>query len=93
MEQELALVRVYRSRICPRLALQAEGANARDQQFTTINYTAWNACRVKAERQLEARETLRYRNDQGFTFFTSAGAQLASQADQLSRRWSAQGCQ
>ncbi|MEY4353634.1 MAG: hypothetical protein RLZZ609_1875 [Cyanobacteriota bacterium] len=93
MEQELALVRTIRGRLCPRLALQAEGANARDGRFTTINYAAWNRCRLEAERKLEATHPIRYRNRQRFTFFTVAGADLAAQADQLMAQWQAQGCE
>ena len=92
MEQELALVRTFRGRICPRLAKQAEGANARDRQFIPINYAAWSNCRKEAERQLEATHSVRYRNRQGFTFYTAAGAALAVQADQLSKTWEDQGC-
>lgn len=93
MEQELVLVRTFRSRMCPELAQQAEGANARDLQFTPIPYAAWNRCRQRAERQLEATHSIRYRNRQGFTFFTVEGAALAAQADQLTLRWKAQGCE
>ncbi|MFN9426541.1 MAG: hypothetical protein ACK6CO_06120 [Cyanobacteriota bacterium] len=93
MEQELALVRTIRGRLCPRLAMQAEGANARDGRFTPINYAAWNRCRLEAERELEATHPIRYRNRQRFTFFTVAGADLAAQADQLMAQWQALGCQ
>lgn len=92
MEQELVLVRTVRSRLCPDLAQHAQGANARDLQFTSIDYAAWNRCRLEAERQLEAAHRIRYRNRQGFTFFTADGATLASQADELSRQWKAEGC-
>lgn len=93
MEQELALLRSVRGRLCPRLAQTAEGANARDGRFIPIDYAAWNQCRLQAERQLEATHPIRYRNKQGFTFFTSAGAKLAAQADQITGQWKGQGCQ
>jgi hypothetical protein len=81
MEQEIALARTLRGRLCPNLAARAEVANARDGQFSPIDYSAWSRCRVEAERQLEASRPVRYRNSQGFTFYTESGARLARQAD------------
>lgn len=92
MEQELALVRAYRKRICPRLALLAEGANAEDQRYAPINYASWSQCRLDAERALERSHPLRYRNGQGFTFYTESGGELAVQADRLRQTLKDQGC-
>ena len=82
MEQELALARAIRKRLCPELSARAEVANARDGRFTPIDYGALGRCRLEAERQLEAGHPVLYRNSQGFTFYTAAGAALARQADQ-----------
>lgn len=82
MEQEIALARTLRGRLCPDLAARAEGANAKDGQYAPIDYGAWSRCRLQAERQLEASRPVRYRNSQGFTFYTSEGATLARQADE-----------
>jgi hypothetical protein len=65
MEQEIALVRTIRSHICPTLAAQAEVANARDGQYSPIDYGAWGRCRLRAERQLEASHSVLYRSKQG----------------------------
>lgn len=92
MEEEMALVRTYRSRICPRLAEVAEGANARDQRFAPLDYAAWSNCRQRAEHQLEGRHSVRYRNSQAFTFYTPAGASLARQGDLLLASLKARGC-
>lgn len=92
MEHEIELVRRFRARICPKLALLAERANARDGQYGTINFADWNRCRLQAERELERSSNTLYRNRQGFTFYTAAGASLAEQADQRSRDLQAQGC-
>jgi hypothetical protein len=92
MEQEIALVRAYRIRLCPQLATLAEGANARDQEYGSLDYAAWNRCRREAEQQLEATTHQLYRNRQRFTFYTADGAALARQADQLSEDLHAQGC-
>ena len=92
MEQEIALARALRGRLCPNLAARAEVANARDGQFSPIDYSAWSRCRVEAERQLEASRPLRYRNSQGFTFYTEPGARLARQADERLTLLKAQKC-
>lgn len=92
MEQEIALVRTFRDRLCPRLAIRAEGANARDQQYGSMDYAAWNRCRREAEQLLESTTALLYRNRQRFTFYTMKGADLAKQADRLSEEIQAQGC-
>lgn len=92
MEQEITLVRSFRDRLCPRLAARAEGANARDQEYGSMDYAAWNRCRREAEQQLESTTALLYRNRQRFTFYTADGAALARQADQLSEEIQAQGC-
>jgi hypothetical protein len=92
MEHEIALVRSIRARICPKLALLAERANARDGQYGTIDYANWNRCRLQAEQELERSTKTLYRNRQGFTFYTAAGASLAEQADQRSGDLQAQGC-
>jgi hypothetical protein len=93
MEEELQLVRAFRAKRCPALSTQAEGANANDQRFTPINYASWNTCRREAERELEASQKVRHRNRQGFTFYTSSGAELARQADQVAATMMAQTCQ
>lgn len=93
MEEEIALVRTFRDRICPHLAAQAEGANARDQNYALIDFAAWNRCRREAERQLESSTTLLYRNRQRFTFYTVHGASLARKADLLSAEMEAKKCQ
>lgn len=83
MEKELALVRQLRAGICPDLAARAEGANARDDQYTPIDYAAWSRCRQRAERQLVASQRVWFRNKQGFMFYTPEGAALAQQADEV----------
>lgn len=92
MEDELVLVRRFRSRLCPQLAEQAEGANANDQRYGPLDYAAWSQCRQEAERQLEGSLPMRYRNDQGFVFYTPSGASLARQADQRSAAIKGEGC-
>lgn len=92
MEQEIELVRSFRARICPKLALLAERANARDGEYGGIDYADWNRCRLQAEQALERTYSTLYRNRQGFTFYTSAGASLAGQADQRSGILEAKGC-
>lgn len=92
MEQEIALARTFRGRLCPNLAARAEVANARDGLFSPIDYTAWSRCRLEAERQLEANRPIRYRNSQGFTFYTESGASLARQADERLTLLKAQHC-
>jgi hypothetical protein len=92
MEQELALARTLRGRLCPKLASLAEGANARDGLYSTIDYAAWSRCRLLAERRLEASHPIRYRNSQRFTFYTLEGASLARQADELLHRRQAEAC-
>jgi hypothetical protein len=92
MEQEIALARTLRQRLCPDLARRAEGANARDDHYTPIDYAAWNKCRLAAERRLEASHAVRYRNSQGFTFYTAAGGTLARQADELFARYKEAQC-
>lgn len=82
MEQEIALARTLRGRLCPDLAARAEEANAKDGRYGPIDYGAWSRCRLQAERQLEASRPVHYRNSQGFTFYTSEGAILARQADE-----------
>ncbi|MEB3317405.1 MAG: hypothetical protein VKO39_04620 [Cyanobacteriota bacterium] len=83
MEQELSLARTIRGRLCPDLASRAEGANARDGIYTSIDYAAWSHCRQQAERQLAASHRVHYRNSRRFTFYTAEGARLARQADAL----------
>lgn len=92
MEEELALVRTFRNRICPRLARQAERANARDQRYEPLDYASWNQCRLEAERQLERSRPVLHRNRQAFTFYSKVGAELAEQADRISAAMKAQGC-
>jgi len=86
MEQELALARTMRGRLCPDLAARAEGANARDGAYAPLDFAAWSRCRQEAEKRLEASHPVRYRNSQGFTFYTAEGASLARQADELAKR-------
>jgi hypothetical protein len=86
MEQELALSRWFRGRICPNLSAQAEQANARDGVYSPMDYAAWSRCRLEAERMLEASQPVRYRNLQGFIFYTPQGASLARDADKLARQ-------
>ena len=92
MEQELALARTIRGRLCPDLAARAEGANARDGAYAPLDFAAWSRCRQEAERRLEASHPVRYRNSQGFTFYTAEGASLARQADALVKRRLALNC-
>lgn len=88
MERELAMVRSYRAKLCPLLALRAESANAMDalhseSHMPPINYAEWSACRLRAERQLEAHHKVRYLNRQRFTFYSESGAALAAEADRV----------
>lgn len=92
MEQEIALARTFRERLCPDLAERAEGANALEGDDRPLDFGAWSRCRVEAERQLEQSHRVRYRNSQGFTFYTPRGAALARQADGVSRRRETMGC-
>jgi hypothetical protein len=92
MEQELALARVLRERLCPDLASRAEGANARDGAYAPINYGDWSRCRLEAERQLERSHAVLYRNSQGFTFYTAEGSSLAREADEILIRRKARDC-
>jgi hypothetical protein len=92
MEQEVALARRYRERLCPALSAQAELANARDGVYSPMDYTAWSACRLQAEHALEASQPVRYRNLHRFTFYTLQGATLARQADDLDGQRQAGGC-
>jgi hypothetical protein len=95
MEQEISLVRSVRAGICPDLARQAEAANARDLGYVpaeAFDYAAWTRCRQAAEHGLKASERPRYRNRQGFVFYTQQGARLAEQADQLSASLKASDC-
>jgi hypothetical protein len=92
MEQEMALARWFRERLCPRLSAQAEQANARDGVYAPMDYGAWSRCRLEAERQLERSHPVRYRNLQGFTYYTQQGANLARQADDLTRQRQAMAC-
>lgn len=92
MEQEIALVRRFRSRICPRLAAQAEVANANDGQYAPMDYASWSRCRLEAERQLEKTFAPRFRNAKGFMFYTERGADLAEQADRLTKQFTPLGC-
>lgn len=95
MDQEIALVRSIRERICPDLARQAEAANARDLGYVLLDsfdFAAWNRCRHEAEQGLRGSKPTRYRNQKGFLFYTQQGAGLAEQADQLSLLLKASGC-
>ncbi len=92
MQQEVALARLYRERLCPALSAQAELANARDGVYSPMDYAAWSACRLKAEHALEASQPVRYRNLHRFTFYTLQGATLARQADDLDGQRQASGC-
>lgn len=95
MVQEIALVRSIRAQICPDLARQAEAANARDLGYApseSFDYAAWNRCRERAEEGLRGSQPSRYRNQQGFVFYTPQGARLAEQADQLSASLRASDC-
>jgi hypothetical protein len=95
MDQEIALVRSIRARICPDLAREAEAANARDLGYArseAFDYAAWNRCRLKAEEGLRGSQPSRYRNQQGFVFYTPQGARLAEQADHLSASLKASDC-
>lgn len=92
MEHELALARRFRERLCPDLAARAEGANAVDGIYGSIDFGAWSRCRVEAERRLEQSHRVRYRSSQGFTYYTPEGAALARQADELRGRREAKGC-
>lgn len=92
MKHEIALARTYRERICPVLSKQADGANAKDQTFTTLDYSALIQCRRHAEQDLERSHSVIYRNSQGFTFYTPAGALLARQADALRMAIGVRGC-
>ena len=88
----MALARWFRERLCPRLSVQAEQANARDGVYVPMDYGAWSRCRLEAERQLERSHPVRYRILQGFTFYTQQGANLARQADDLTRQRQAMAC-
>lgn len=98
MQQEIDLLRRFRSRICPGLAKQAEEANAGNQQFDPvgnsplIDYASWNNCRLRAEHQLEATHVVRYRNKRGFTFYTTQGAAFAENSDQILRSMALNDC-
>jgi hypothetical protein len=95
MEEEMALVRSVRAVICPELARQAEAANARDLgyvQADAFDYTEWTRCRQEAEQRLRGSQPPRYRNRQGFVFYTHQGAHLAERADQLSSSLKASEC-
>jgi hypothetical protein len=92
MEQELALARLFRARLCPKLSSLAEGANARDGAYAPIDFAAWSRCRQEAEWRLEASHPVRYRNSKGFTFYTAEGASLARQADEIWTRRRARNC-
>jgi len=95
MEQEMALVRSVRAGICPDLARQAEAANARDLGYApakAFDYAEWSRCRQDAEHRLKGSQPLRYRNQQGFVFYTHQGAHLAARADQLSSSLQASEC-
>ncbi len=92
IEQEIALARWFRMRLCPRLSAQAEQANAKDGVYSPMDYAAWSRCRLEAERRLENTRPVRFRNLQGFTFYTPEGATLARQADELARQRRAKAC-
>ncbi|MCP9782191.1 hypothetical protein KBY83_02500 [Cyanobium sp. WKJ7-Wakatipu] len=83
MKAEIALVRTIRERICPVLSQQVDGANANDRNELTIDYQALLDCRHKAEEQLLRSQRVLYVNRQRFKFYTTAGAKLARQADEL----------
>jgi len=57
-----------------------------------MDYAAWSACRLKAERALEASQPVLYHNRHRFAFYTLQGAALARQADDLERQRQAGGC-
>jgi hypothetical protein len=92
MEQEVALARTIQQRLCPDLAARAAGANALDGIYRPIDFGAWSRCRVDAERRLEQIHSVRYRNAQGFTFYTAEGASLARQADAVRKLRESKGC-
>jgi hypothetical protein len=93
LEWEIDLARSIRARLCPQLAARAVVANARDLQFAPIDYGAWSRCRLQAERSLAATHPVRYRNRQGFPFYSREGAVLAGQADGLLGGLEGRGCQ
>ncbi|MEB3304137.1 MAG: hypothetical protein VKK99_06030 [Cyanobacteriota bacterium] len=87
MEQEITLVRSVRGKICPHLAAKAEAANARDQAYgplDSFDFAAWSHCRQEAEDRLAHSRPIRFRNQQGFVFYTPQGARFAAKADRLS---------
>ena len=92
MQAEIALVRRYRERLCPALEQQAQAANANSQVFQAFDYAAFIRCRRQAEQMLERNHRLLYRNRQGFTFYTAAGASLARQADQARQQLASRDC-
>jgi hypothetical protein len=92
MTAEIALVQEVRGRLCPELRRRADGANARDQEFTPIDYQALLLCRRRAEQLVERTRPVRYRNRLGFTFYTAGGADLAAQADGVDRQMQEQSC-
>jgi hypothetical protein len=81
MAEEIALARKYREQICPKLAAQAEHANANESSSEFIDYSALIACRKQAETRLEKSNKVIYRNRLNFTFYTDKGAALAKKAD------------
>ncbi|KEF41634.1 MAG: hypothetical protein ER33_10195 [Cyanobium sp. CACIAM 14] len=89
---EIALVQEMRSRLCPELHRQADGANANRQEFTPIDYQALLLCRRRAEQLIERTRPVHYRNRLGFTYYTEAGADLARQADARAREMERQAC-
>jgi len=67
-------------------------ANASSQVFQAFDYAAFIRCRHQAEQMLEHNHRLLYRNHQGFTFYTAAGASLARQADQVRQQLASRDC-
>lgn len=92
MRAEIALVERYRDRFCPALNRQAQQANANDQVFPPLDYTALLRCRHQAEQQLERDLPVLERNSLGFTYYSPTGATAARQADQLRAQIAQLGC-
>ncbi|MFM7314990.1 MAG: hypothetical protein ACKO0M_17835 [Cyanobium sp.] len=64
----------------------AEGEALDLPAATEVDYGAYIQCRHQAERVLQRSRVVLYRNQQGFPYYTVAGARLGRQADLLQIR-------
>jgi len=76
----------------PTANANSQAAKATGQPFQSFDYAAFIRCRHQAEQMLEHNHRLLYRNHQGFTFYTAAGASLARQADQVRQQLASRDC-